>query len=181
MNFNPYVLLFLDDDNSDTELDTYSNSDSGSGSDTDLCSESNFEDEFNNDLNVKEVNLELSDSKSTNRQVCKKRVKFFPSSLKKKPRYNYSSSKKVYDELETLPKSFEDAINKKQNLTLKQILIMMNLHAIPGIAVNLIHDKIQQSVKRKSIKILHEGREFNVSFYYWYNLKRIESLINEMI
>jgi hypothetical protein len=87
---------------------------------------------------------------------------------------------KVYNEITDLPSSLQEAINTKQNLTLKQILILMNLHCMSGLAINVIHDKIQEKVHKMLIKICHDGRVFLVSYYHWYNLKHIESLIDKM-
>lgn len=86
----------------------------------------------------------------------------------------------VFDEMCNLPSSLQDAFHSKQNLTLKQILVLMNLHAMPGMAVNVVHDKIQLKVKKMRIKISHDGRVFHVSYYFWYDLKHIERMIEAM-
>lgn len=87
---------------------------------------------------------------------------------------------KVYDEFLNIPSSIQEAIDKKQNLTLKQILILMNLHSIPAMSINVIHDRIQKTVNRKKIRICYDSRVFNVSYYYWNDLKWIEMLIYGM-
>ena len=76
--------------------------------------------------------------------------------------------------------SIEEAYNNRKNLTLMQILGIMNLHAMPGMAVNVIHDKIQTRFKRMMVKIKHDSRVFACSCYYWHDLKQIESIINSM-
>jgi hypothetical protein len=100
---------------------------------------------------------------------------------KKNIKFNKKISKPIYNEIDNLPQDFADAINKKQNLTLKQILILMNLHAIPGLVLNTIHDKLQLKVKRSQIKILHDSRIFYVSYYNWYDLDQIEKIIDTML
>jgi hypothetical protein len=85
------------------------------------------------------------------------------------------------NEMDDLPNSIVEAIKKKQNLTLKQILILMNLHAIPSLVLNIIHDKIQTQVRRKQVKIFHDSRIFYVSQYNWYDLKQIEMMINVIL
>lgn len=87
----------------------------------------------------------------------------------------------VQNEMDDLPNSIVEAINKKQNLTLKQILVLMNLHAIPGLVLNMIHDNLQTQIRRKHVKIFHDSRIFYVSQYNWYDLKQIEILINGML
>ena len=87
----------------------------------------------------------------------------------------------IYNEIENLPKNITDAIKKKQNLTLKQILILMSLHAIPGMVLNMIHDNLQTQVRRKYLRIFHDSRIFYVSQYNWYDLKKIENMINTML
>lgn len=87
----------------------------------------------------------------------------------------------IYDELSKLPSSIQNAFTKKQNLTLRQIIILMNLHAIPEMTINVIHTKIKQSVKRTAIKILQNKKVIFVSLYYWYDLYQIEKLIEEML
>lgn len=89
-------------------------------------------------------------------------------------------SRKGYDEMDNLPKDFLDAIRKKQNLTLKQILVLMNLHAIPPMILNDIHENLQTKVKRKYVKILG-FRNFYVSQYNWSDLKKIQKMINLML
>ncbi len=87
----------------------------------------------------------------------------------------------TYNEMDDLPRDFADAIEKKQNLTLKQILVLMELQAIPGLVLNTIHDKLQLKVKRSPIKISHDSRVFYVSYYNWYDLDLIEKMIDSML
>lgn len=135
--------------------------------------------------NESEVELEVEDNKVNSEFVDSKSTSNKKSFLKKRtrrPKYpkNKYSKVQVYNEMDNLPSSLDDAIRTRQNLTLKQILVLMNLHAIPGMAVNLIHDKIQLQVHKMLIKIAHDGRVFYVSQYHWYNLKKIEKLIDAM-
>jgi len=115
------------------------------------------------------VNLEFLNPKSTSNKK---------SHLKKRTRYRKNSKVKIYDEMSNLPSSLDDAKKFKQNLTLKQILVLMNLHAIPGMVINQIHDIIQEQVHKMNIKIFHDGRVFFVSQYHWYDLNKIEMLID---
>ena len=142
------------------------------------------------DIEVKvKVEVKVDDNKVNSEFLNSKSTSNKKSHLKKRTRKQKNSQKnsinkfpkvQVYDEIGNLPSSMEDAIKLKQNLTLKQILVLMNLHAIPEIVVNQIHDKIQHQVHKMSIKIAHNGRIFYVSLYYWYDLKKIETLINNM-
>lgn len=99
--------------------------------------------------------------------------------------YNWKERKSqkygvIYNEMDNLPSSLDEAVKLRQNLTLKQILVLMNLHATPGNAVNVIHDKVQERVYKTRVRIFHDGREFLVSMYYHDDLKKIESLIESM-
>jgi hypothetical protein len=94
---------------------------------------------------------------------------------------NKKTSKPIYDEMDNLPKDFVDAIDKKQNLTLRQILVLMNLHAMPGLVLNSIHDNLQLKVKKRQVKITHDSRIFYVSYYNWADLLQIEKMIDTML
>lgn len=87
----------------------------------------------------------------------------------------------ILDEYSDLPMSIDDAYNSKRNLTLKQIVIIMNLHGLWGEMYNVIHDHIQKKIRRHQIKITHQSRVFYVSLYNWYDMKKIESMINSML
>jgi len=147
-----------------------------------LVSDTDSEDETENETEVEvevednKVNSEFLDSESTSnkKSFLKKRTMRL-----KYPKKKYQKVQ-VYNEMGNLPSSLDDAIRTRQNLTLKQILVLMNLHAIPGMAVNPIHDKIQQRVHKMLIKIAHDGRVFYVSQYHWYDLKKIKKLIEDM-
>lgn len=98
--------------------------------------------------------------------------------------YNKSDknqNKQIYNELENLPKSLKDAYDLKKDLTLKQILIITELNGLPTEVYNTIHDRIQETLYKKHIKIKHDGRVFHVSFYHWYNLLKIEKIIDKMM
>lgn len=142
----------------------------------DTDSEDDSELEVKVEVEDNKVNSEFMDSESTSnkKSFLKKRTRQF-----KYPKNKYQKVQ-VYDEMGNLPSSLDDAIRTRQDLTLKQILVLMNLHAIPGMAVNIIHDKIQQRVRKMLIKISHNGRVFYVSQYHWYDLKKIEKLIDDM-
>lgn len=97
-------------------------------------------------------------------------------------KHNYN----VLDEIKNLPKNLDEAIIKKQNLTLKQIIILMNLHALAFIGLdvlNIIHDNLQfrEKIKKFTIKIFHGKKIFFVSLYKWYDLKKIVGLIEKML
>ena len=87
----------------------------------------------------------------------------------------------VYDEYSNLPSSIKDAFKIKRNLTLKQILMIMNLNGLIGEMFNIIHDRIQQKIRRRQIKINYQGRNFHVSMYNWYDLNKIEIMIDSML
>lgn len=146
----------------------------------------------NTNAQSKKVNSVFLNSESiNNKNIYRKKIYRYPKNLKYLIRQKYQKVRRgqpikyvrrvqIYDEMGNLPSSLQDAVNSKQNLTLKQILVLMNLHAMSGMAINVIHDKIQQKVHKMSVKIFHDRRVFNVSYYYWYDLKYIELLINEI-
>lgn len=116
------------------------------------------------------VNLKPTSIKSRSKPLIPKKIRDFKS----------RDSKKFYNEMDNLPIDFSDAIRKKQNLTLKQILTLMNLHAIPPMVLNDIHENLQTQVKRRHIKI-SEFRNFYVSQYKWTDLNKIQEMINSML
>jgi hypothetical protein len=96
------------------------------------------------------------------------------------------SSTGVLDEFSGLPDSIDEAIRLKRNLTLKQITSIvqydgLRLNGLCGEMFNVIHDRIQLKVRRHRIKITHQGRVFLVSLYNWYDLKKIEKMIEEIV
>ena len=96
------------------------------------------------------------------------------------------SSNGILDEFSGLPDSIEEAMRLRRNLTLKQITSIvkydgMNLFGLTGEIFNVIHDRIQLKVKRHRIKINHQDRVFWVSLYNWYDLKKIEKMIGEIV
>ena len=102
-----------------------------------------------------------------------------------KPNFD-SGANEVLDELSVLPDSIIKAMELRKNLTLKQITSIvkydgMNLHGLCGEMFNVIHDRIQKHVRRRHVKITHQGRVFSVSLYNWYDLNRIEKMIGEMV
>ena len=120
--------------------------------------------------NVDEKQHPHSKPNPPNKMDCLPKTRFF----------RVNERQRAQNELDKIPDSIVEAINKKQNLTLKQILVLMNLHAIPNMVLNMIHDKLQTKIKRNQVKIYHDSRIFYVSQYNWYDLNRIESMINEM-
>jgi len=92
-----------------------------------------------------------------------------------------NKKQRAQNEIDDLPCSVNEAVELKKNLTLKQILVLMNLQGIPGLVLNTIHDKLQTKVRRKQVKIYHDSRIFYVSQYNWYDLVQIETMINEML
>ncbi len=141
----------------------------------------------NYDLSEDELESDINNASKPNKTL-KKRKQF----RGKNKVYKYNNSDKhykpnqkvfnpVYNEMDDLPLNFADAIEKKQNLTLKQILVLMELQAIPGLVLNTIHDKLQLKVKRRQIKISHDSRVFYVSCYNWYDLGIIEKMIDSML
>ena len=150
--------------------------------------ESNEELEYSNDLinlidspNNKiskndsiDIGLEFVNSKPINLNKCKR---FYRKNRSKR----INVYKQIYSEMDNIPVDFADAMNKKQNLTLKQILVLMNLQAIPEILLNNIHDNIQNKVKKSKMKISNGYKIFYVKCYNWYDLTKIEKMIDEML
>ena len=138
--------------------------------------ESDFEDEKYDiiELTKTEISLEFVNSKP----IIKRLNKY---NNYKKRLIKVNKNNRAHNEIDNLPKDFTEAIKKKQNLTLKQILVLMNLHGIPGLVLNMIHDNLQTQIKRKHLKIFHNSRIFYVSQYNWYDLKKIEIIINQML
>ena len=126
------------------------------------------------------VNSEFLNSESANnkKRFLKKRTEY-PKYLKHQ-KVQKARPNNIYDEMYNLPSSLNKAVKMRQNLTLKQILVLMNLHAMPGMVVNSIHDNIQRQVHKTVVKISHNGRVFYVSQYHWYDLKHIEKMIDGM-
>jgi hypothetical protein len=92
----------------------------------------------------------------------------------------------VLDEFTGLPETIGEAIRLKRNLTLKQIISIveydgLKLFGLYGEMFNVIHDRIQLKVRRRKVKITHQGRFFSVSLYNWYDLKQIEKMIGEIV
>ena len=90
------------------------------------------------------------------------------------------------DESKELPGTIAEAIERKQNLTLKQITSIMEhdgmcLNGLCGEMFNVIHDRIQLKVRRHFIKINYKHRTFCVSLYNWYDLHKIEKMIVDMV
>lgn len=172
-SYNCFELLAYDsDDNSDTEIENKS-----------TCYDTKRHKE------TKTVNSEFLNSESANnkkRPLKKRTVSSKHQAIqaiqdgKKVLRVNKVQVSRVYDEIGKLPSSLDVAVKMRQNLTLKQILVLMNLYAIPGMVVNSIHDHIQRQVHKTVIKISHDGRVFYVSQYHWYDLKKIEAMIDTM-
>jgi len=126
-----------------------------------------------------EVSLEFINSKPTNsneHNSIQKKI------LQVHSQHSFVKNyKHIYNEFDNLPINITDAIIKKQNLTLKQILVLMNLHAIPGLVMNIIHENLQVKLKRRQIKIFHDSRIFYVSQYNWYDLNQIEKMIDDLM
>lgn len=175
-SYNCFELLaYVSDDNSDTEIENKS-----------TCYDTKRHKE------TKTVNSEFLNSESANnkKRPLKKRTDSSNhqaiqaiqaiQDCKKVLRVNKVRTAQVYDEIGKLPSSLDVAVKMRQNLTLKQILVLMNLYAIPGMIVNSIHDYIQRQVHKMVIKISHDGRVFYVSQYHWYDLKKIEVMIDTM-
>lgn len=92
----------------------------------------------------------------------------------------------ILDESSDLPKSIDEAIRMKRNMTLKQIISIVHydniyLYGLWGEMLNIIHDRIQLKVKKHRIKIVYGKKLFLVSLYNWYDLKKIEFMIEEII
>lgn len=186
---NVYGVLYSSDDDiftySDTDVvvDAVAETETDADAETDVDVNENFEcdneyqpkAETQVDLELS-VGLESSDSKLTpdKKFSFKPRKKFYRESQE------YLRGRKIFDELENIPNNFKEAKKKKQNLTLRQILVMMNLHSIPSCSLNQIHEHIQTKVKRTQVKISSGSRVFYVSFYYWRDLKRIVKMIDSM-
>ena len=140
----------------------------------------------NRHIQPKIVNSEFLNSESTNnkkRYLKKKEIRTNHQPIQDSKKVLYIKrvqSNKVYNEIDNLPSSLDEAVITRQNLTLKQILVLMNLHAMPGMVVNSIHDKIQRQVHKMVVKIAHDSRVFYVSQYHWYDLMKIVSLIEIM-
>ena len=87
----------------------------------------------------------------------------------------------LYDEYSNLPSSIQEAQKLKRNLTLKQIIIIMNLNGLMGEMYNVIHDRLQTQFRHYRTKIIYESRTVNVSLYNWYDLIKIEKMIDIML
>ena len=138
---------------------------------------------------TKTVNSEFLNSESANnkkrplkkRTECPKHQAIQAIQERKKVRrVKKVQQHQVYDEMGNLPSSLDMAVKMRQNLTLKQILVLLNLSAIPGMVVNSIHDYVQRQVHKMAIKISRDGPVFYVSQYHWYDLKKIEVMIDDM-
>lgn len=141
-----------------------------------------FDDELEHKSNDKiigqlktDISLEFVNSKPIRIKRFKKNVNH----TLKSTRVNKKQCAK--NEIDDLPCSIIEAVELKKNLTLKQILVLMNLQGIPGFVLNTIHDKLQKNFRRKQVKIFHVSRIFYVSQYNWYDLVQIETMINEML
>lgn len=86
-----------------------------------------------------------------------------------------------FNEYVNIPTSIYEAYNLKVNLTLKQIIIIMDLNGLYGEMYNIIHDKLHSEVKRHKIKIYHYNYVLHVSLYNWYDLIKIEKIIENML
>jgi len=155
-------------------------SDSGSDSETEsLCNYDACDQEI-------ETNFILN----SNSNLCKLESDIGHTSFKKNTRNKFRKStysnllfdsNGVLDEVNGLPSTLNQAMKKKQNLTLKQITSIMNLHGLWGEMFNIIHDRIQLDVRRYKVKVTHQSRVFYVSLYYWYDLKKIKRIIESML
>lgn len=165
----------------DLEYETESLSDYDTDTETDYDEDDDGEEGIGavlppiNPISVSDVSLGFVNPKPTS---IKSRSK--PLIPKKIRDFKSEGSKKFYNEMDNLPIDFSDAIKKRQNLTLKQILTLMNLHAIPPMVLNDIHENLQTQVKRRHIKI-SEFRNFYVSQYKWTDLDKIQEMINSML
>ena len=139
--------------------------------------ESDFEDE--DEIMIEPTKVEIGLEFVNSKPLIKRFNKY--NNYKKKSLIKVNKKCYVHNEMDNLPQDITEAINKKQNLTLKQILVLMNLHGIPGLVFNVIHDNLQTQVKRKHLKIFHDSRIFYVSQYNWYDLNRIEMMINQIL
>ena len=86
----------------------------------------------------------------------------------------------IYNEHD-MPLSIASAIEQKKNLTLKQILWLLNLGAINTDVVNQIHDNLRKNVNTKYVYVSHRKRVFSVSLYRWSDLIKIEGFIDKML
>ena len=132
-----------------------------------------------NTVNENDKNINIKSTDETN--VIKKKQPQNKNSPKKYYDLKNNFNIKIYNENVNLPIDIDAAINKKQNLTLKQILVLMKLQGIPWMVLNNIHDYLQKKIKRRRINITHGSRTFDVSYYNWYNLKQIEIMINSLM
>lgn len=85
------------------------------------------------------------------------------------------------DEFKNLPRTIDDAVRERRNLTLKQITTILDLNGLMGEMFNIIHDNLQKKVRRYQIKIPHHSRIFYVSLYKWTDLHEIEQMIDNML
>jgi len=139
--------------------------------------ESDFEDE--DDIIIEPTKTEISLEFVNSKPIRIKRFNKYNNHKKSLIKENVKNI--AVNEMYDLPKDITEAIGKKQNLTLKQILVLMSLQGIPNMVLNMIHDNLQTQVRRKHLKIFHASRIFYVSQYNWYDLKQIEMLINKML
>lgn len=104
--------------------------------------------------------------------------------LSNSKRSNYRKEKayiNYYEELENLPNDIDDAIKKKKNLTLYEILVLMNIHSIYLISLFDINKKIKYEKVKNMCILIKKGTKFSyVPYYNWYDLKNIELIINGM-
>ena len=183
---NFYELLYCDD-----VSDTETNLEDILDVDTDVDISVDVSVDMSVNVQNDKINSEFLNSESIANKNCRGRKRYLGLFHKKEKEnekwkrnfkiFRYPIKRdKIFDEMCNLPSSLQAAYDSKQNLTLKQILVLMNLHAMPGMVVNVIHDKIQLQVKKMMIKISHDGRVFHVSYYHWYDLKDIEIMIDNM-
>lgn len=190
---NSYSILSFesDDDDEDYDDDLFDSNDSNdsNGPNNSICTSYDMQTDLQSKSSVISNCESESKTKKSNgiRRFGKKEF------YKSYPNLNskiYSGLKflpgGVLDEFTGLPKTIGEAIRLKRNLTLKQIISIveydeLKLFGLYGEMFNVIHDRIQLKVKRRKIKITHQGRVFLVSLYNWFDLKQIEKMIGEIV
>lgn len=187
MQFNIYSALDNDsDDDYDDDFDNDFDNDFVNPSKKILYTKTNTNSKANSNANSNSMSydeeVEINKNKS-NKSTNQKSNDFkskndFRSKLYSGLKINKDG---VLDELSDLPGSINEAYKKRKNLTLKQITTIMNLNGLWGEMYNVIHDHIQKKVRRHQIKITHNSRVFYVSLYNWYDLRKIEKMIEDLI
>jgi len=138
---------------------------------------------FKNDIKVNKENKENNEDKNIENEIKSSKI-FNKMKCTKEFTENIINNRKFYNEDCNISNSIKDCIYNKRGLTLKEILIILNLHSIPLECYKDLNYKIKGRLNYKDfyyVKIKSGDRINNCMIFNWQILGFVERIILESI